>query len=63
MRKLAYTVTEAATVASVDMAVIVRAIQDGELRARKIDTDMRVLDADIASWLDRCPEWRSTPPV
>jgi len=57
MRKLAYTVAEAAVVASVEMATIVRAIQDGALRARRVEDDMRVLDADIAAWLDACPEW------
>jgi hypothetical protein len=60
MRKLAYTMAEAAVVASVEMATIVRAIQDGALRAREVEGDALVLDADIATWLNACPDWVPT---
>lgn len=61
--KLAYTVAEAATIASVEMPTIVRAIQDGHLRARKVEDDMRVLRCDVAAWLESCPDWATTHPV
>lgn len=57
MGKLAYTVKEAAKVASVDRGTIVRAIQDGKLQARNVEDDMRVLRTDIREWLKDCPLW------
>lgn len=61
MSKLAYTIVEAADQASVEMATVVRAIQDGELRARRVENDMRVLHADLSTWLDGCPNWVTGP--
>lgn len=61
MSKLAYTVVEAAEEASVDMAAVVRAVQDGELRARRVNDDLRVLHCDLAAWLEECPAWATGP--
>jgi hypothetical protein len=58
MGKVAYTIKEAAIVASVEKAVIVRAIQDGRLRARCCEDDLLlVLRSDIRRWLDSLPDY------
>jgi excisionase family DNA binding protein len=58
MGKVAYTIKEAAIVASVEKATVVRAIQTGELRARRVeDNALVVLRADIRKWLERQPDY------
>jgi excisionase family DNA binding protein len=58
MGKVAYTIKEAAIVASVEKATVVRAIQAGELRARRVeDNALVVLRADIRKWLERQPDY------
>lgn len=56
---IAYSIAGAAEAAAVEKASVIRAIQDGRLRARRIDGQPVLLRADIIEWLESHPDYLS----
>lgn len=57
MGQIAYTIELAATAASVETADIAAAIQEGNLRARKVGLNPLILRSDLQTWLETLPEF------
>ena len=58
MRRIAYTIADAATAASVTEEIIVTAVKRHELIARRIEGHRAViLDSDIQAWLESKPSY------
>jgi excisionase family DNA binding protein len=59
--RLAYGVSEAATVAALGRSTVYAAIRRGELTARKAGRRTVVLAADLEAWLKALPPIKTTP--
>ncbi|HZL41311.1 MAG TPA: helix-turn-helix domain-containing protein [Pseudolabrys sp.] len=59
--RLAYDVSEAATVAALGRSTVYAAIRRGELTARKAGRRTVVLTADLEAWLKALPPIKTTP--
>ena len=58
MRRIAYTIADAAQAASVTEEMIVKAVKHHELIARRIEGKRAViLDSDIQTWLEGKPSY------
>jgi len=54
--KLAYTVAEACSAASIGRTSLYQAIKDGQLRAIKSGRRTLILQAELRRWLDSLPQ-------
>lgn len=57
MDRLAYGIRSAAQAASVTEQDLAQAIQDGNLRARKLNVEPLILRADLDRWLESLPDF------
>lgn len=54
---IAYSIAGAAEATSVEKSTVISAIQDGKLRARRIDDQPVLLKSDILEWLESHPDY------
>lgn len=63
MSRIGFTIKAAAEVSAVDRSTIVRAVQDGRLRARQVEDQMVILRCDLESWLEGHPTYTVATPA